>query len=81
MYFFEKNYRSENFSEHSAAYKFEEIKNSRKVKSDERRHKGLSFETIFSSGANCADIHHTPSKDKIITGDELILMDFGSQYL
>ncbi|OQS53575.1 xaa-pro aminopeptidase [Ecytonucleospora hepatopenaei] len=39
-----------------------------------------SFETISSTGANCAIVHHTPGSDRI-NPYECYLMDSGSQYM
>lgn len=45
--------------------------------------RGLSFETISSSGSNGAIIHYAPSNltDKEITTDDVYLLDSGGQYL
>lgn len=47
------------------------------------RYKGLSFETISSSGANAAVIHYAPAKDSkfMIDINEVYLCDSGGQYL
>jgi len=80
MDWLEKNYDKMDLDELSASDYFEKIKNDHEPLDPSRKHVSLSFGTIFSVGANGADIHHNPSSDAKITGDELILMDFGSQY-
>lgn len=45
--------------------------------------KGLSYETIASSGANAAIIHYAPTKEvnSIIDPSKIFLLDSGAQYL
>ncbi|MEN2498277.1 MAG: Xaa-Pro aminopeptidase 1 [Marteilia pararefringens] len=81
MHWLETNYKTVNITELSASDKLAEIKTNRPVKSADKRHRSLSFETIFSVGKNAADIHHTPDANAIVTGKEIVLVDFGSQYL
>lgn len=47
------------------------------------KYKGLSFETISSSGANAAVIHYAPAKDSkfMVDINEVYLCDSGAQYL
>lgn len=46
-------------------------------------YKGLSFETISSSGPNAAVIHYAPEKDSkfMVDIDQVYLCDSGAQYL
>ncbi|XP_078337368.1 xaa-Pro aminopeptidase 1-like [Crassostrea virginica] len=54
-----------------------------KHRGDQKYNRGLSFETISSSGSNGAVIHYAPSNltDKAITTREMYLLDSGGQYL
>ncbi|XP_061176381.1 xaa-Pro aminopeptidase ApepP-like [Saccostrea echinata] len=54
-----------------------------KFRGRQQYNRGLSFDTISSSGSNGAVIHYTPSNltDKEITTTEMYLLDSGGQYL
>lgn len=50
---------------------------------EQKFNRGLSFETISSSGYHAAIIHYMPSNktDKQITANEIYLLDSGGQYM
>lgn len=54
-----------------------------KYRGQQEYNRGLSFDTISSSGSNGAVIHYAPSNltDKKITTDDVYLLDSGGQYL
>lgn len=54
-----------------------------KFRSEMDLYKGLSFETISSSGPNAAVIHYAPEKDSkfMVDIDQVYLCDSGAQYL
>jgi len=64
-------------TEYAAAEKLEEFR------SQLPKFKGLSFETISSTGPNGAIIHYSPTKEQcsVIDKDQFYLCDSGGQYL
>ena len=52
-------------------------------RSQVKDNKGLSFNSISSSGSNAAVIHYKPlkGKSKIIVREDIYLIDSGGQYL
>lgn len=54
-----------------------------KIRSELKNFKGLSFETISSTGANAAIIHYSPPSEgsSIINPNKIYLCDSGSQFL
>ncbi|KAK6904932.1 hypothetical protein I203_105751 [Kwoniella mangroviensis CBS 8507] len=70
-------HNGERWSEYDAALVLE------KYRKEGQWFRGLSFETISSTGSNAAIIHYAPSKEgsAIIDRDQMYLCDSGAQYL